>query len=888
MGLNLTATNHILELVTTGSGAVHVVASYTDNNAGTKTAGSQTTIISSATTTTIISAPGASITREVTGVNVEAVAGNTVTVQKDVAGTDHQLIGPAALTTGQRIEFTSAAGWRKTDATGVVGLPTIADDTFLANISGATAAPSAVALTTLAGAGLTGGANAVLDIGAGTGITVNANDVQLATIAADSFFANGTGSPAVATAIAGATVAGAGLTYTTGGILAVGSSTSITVNANDIQRSALTGDITAAANANATAFRAFASKTVLGNDTGSSAVPTDITVHQELDWVSAVAGNWLFDGSNDFVDFGNFNSFDRTNAFTLSIWTDKEFYFGKSTITSTQQGYFISHTDGAVISFRLNNNIAAGGTSTLTVNSTGNFTFLSRTHVCVTYDGTSASTGLKMYVNGSLITIAADPDGITSTSLSTAHLCLGAKEDGSSAKGGHMEHASIFTVALTAAQVLEVYGGGTPPDLFATSTAPDPVFWCKMDSTDTTAAGGVIDYGTGAHNGTAAGGLAPSVAASIGTMLVRGTSLWQLISPGSAGLALVSNGTSAVPTFQPIGSLGALPAIAADSFLGNFTGSTDVPTALAGATVAGAGLTYTTGGILAVGSSTSIAVNANDIQRAALTGAITASVNSNTTAFGTLAAKSVLANSTNATAVPAALAGSAAFQYLRVNSANTALEWATLSGHASTSITYTTDQFQRAALTGDVTATANVNTTAFRSFTAKSVLANSTNAGAVPTELAGAGALTYLRVNSGNTALEFGTLPATTVTPTEVTIFGTPTNTGVPFMVYVTFSAGTPGTPDDVTVFSSSIPFNFRILEAWLVTLTAVASSTVQARTAVAGGGSSLTTAMSSTVAGKTSDNSTATTAVAIAGSIFLRRSDRGVAGEFFMLCIKT
>lgn len=62
----------------------------------------------------------------------------------------------------------------------------------------------------------------------------------------------------------------------------------------------------------------------------------------------------------------------------------------------------------------------------------------------------------------------------------------------------------------------------------------------------------------------------------------------------------------------------------------------------------------------------------------ALTGAVTSSANSLTTAFGALAAKSVLANSTNASAVPAALAGSAAFQHLRVNSANTALEWSVL------------------------------------------------------------------------------------------------------------------------------------------------------------------------------------------------------------------
>jgi hypothetical protein len=81
-------------------------------------------------------------------------------------------------------------------------------------------------------------------------------------------------------------------------------------------------------------------------------------------------------------------------------------------------------------------------------------------------------------------------------------------------------------------------------------------------------------------------------------------------------------------------------------------------------------------------ASTSIAyggLSGREMQRAALTGAVTASANSNATAFGSAAAKSVLANATNAAAVPAFLAGSAAFQHLRVNAANTALEWAILS-----------------------------------------------------------------------------------------------------------------------------------------------------------------------------------------------------------------
>mgnify|MGYP001610304472 CR=1 FL=1 len=59
---------------------------------------------------------------------------------------------------------------------------------------------------------------------------------------------------------------------------------------------------------------------------------------------------------------------------------------------------------------------------------------------------------------------------------------------------------------------------------------------------------------------------------------------------------------------------------------------------------------------------------------------------------------------------------------------------------------------ERAALTGDVTSVQNSNVTAFRTFSAKSILANATNADAIPTELAATRAYQVPRVNTANTA----------------------------------------------------------------------------------------------------------------------------------------
>lgn len=91
---------------------------------------------------------------------------------------------------------------------------------------------SAIAAS-VAGAGLTLSSD-ILAVGAGTRITVNANDVQLAAGAAESFLMNATAGSAVADYRAGSSVAGGGLTYTAGGTLAVGAGTGITVNANDV------------------------------------------------------------------------------------------------------------------------------------------------------------------------------------------------------------------------------------------------------------------------------------------------------------------------------------------------------------------------------------------------------------------------------------------------------------------------------------------------------------------------------------------------------------------------------------------------------------------------------------------------------------------------------
>lgn len=103
-------------------------------------------------------------------------------------------------------------------------------------------------------------------------------------------------------------------------------------------------------------------------------------------------------------------------------------------------------------------------------------------------------------------------------------------------------------------------------------------------------------------------------------------------------------------------------------------------------------------------------------------------------------------------------------------------------------------------------------------------------------------------------------------------------------------SGGSSGTPDDVTIFAATCPMGLRVVDAFTVVTTAVGASTLSVRTATAGGGTLLVAALSSGAAGlarSAGTSPTATSLVASGGSIYIRRSDRSVVGELFLVCVK-
>lgn len=128
-------------------------------------------------------------------------------------------------------------------------------------------------------------------------------------------------------------------------------------------------------------------------------------------------------------------------------------------------------------------------------------------------------------------------------------------------------------------------------------------------------------------------------------------------------------------------------------------------------------------------------------------------------------------------------------------------------------------------------------------------------------------------------------LPSASVDPDLLAVVDA-SGLAVPLVLRTTYAAGAAGTADDVTVLLSA-PFSFLILDAWARTSTAIAASTVTLRSATGGGGSALTSDLSTAALGVDRNNANQPHTVAAGSNLYLRRSDRGVSGAIHILAYR-
>jgi hypothetical protein len=117
----LTSTNDSLELVTSSTADIDWTTAYADHSTSAFTPGSNQGTLASATDTTIVAAPAASTQRQVKLITIRnrhASSSNTVTVQKDVSGTEYQMTPAVTLQAGETLIYVDGCGFSVLDASG--------------------------------------------------------------------------------------------------------------------------------------------------------------------------------------------------------------------------------------------------------------------------------------------------------------------------------------------------------------------------------------------------------------------------------------------------------------------------------------------------------------------------------------------------------------------------------------------------------------------------------------------------------------------------------------------------------------------------------------------------------------------------------------------------
>ena len=225
-----------------------------------------------------------------------------------------------------------------------------------------------------------------------------------------------------------------------------------------------------------------------------------------------------FDGSDDSLSFGTSTLFNTGSAFSFSAWIKISSY--SNTYQSIAQfktnhsnGFQLLASNGATYTGL---NIGSNDeTNMMKVKTAGDIsgTFLSWTHIAMTYNGSGGSTSsnYKVYVNGSEVSLTSTDGYASLTNVNS----IGGGNGGSAFYfDGLMDEVATFDSLLSSSDVTAIYNSGTPADL----TSLSPVTWYRLgDGTGDTDSGGgapasgdtigtVVDQGSGGNNATGVNG----------------------------------------------------------------------------------------------------------------------------------------------------------------------------------------------------------------------------------------------------------------------------------------------------------------------------------------------------------------------------------------------
>jgi len=200
---------------------------------------------------------------------------------------------------------------------------------------------------------------------------------------------------------------------------------------------------------------------------------------EDGDWVAAKINNGLlFDGVDEFVNFGNIANFERTDTFSIEFWFNTvtagaEMIMSRQLNTGpTFRGWNVFIEAGVITTALISDNSVVNRIQRKT-NSTFNDGLWH--HCAVTYSGTSAVSGLIIYIDGSAVATTIVTDNLSATILNAADCQLSGRDGANVVYTGTADEVAIHAVVLSAADVIARFNSGTGTELMQYNYAK-PIF----------------------------------------------------------------------------------------------------------------------------------------------------------------------------------------------------------------------------------------------------------------------------------------------------------------------------------------------------------------------------------------------------------------------------
>ncbi len=184
----------------------------------------------------------------------------------------------------------------------------------------------------------------------------------------------------------------------------------------------------------------------------------------DSDWVSGQLNNGLqFANGSEYVSMGDVLDFERTDAFSIEFWMKRtgnsatEFIVSKQIQGGNAEGYGVFINTLGVLEFLL----VSTTTNLVRVTATTAVDDNTWHHVVVTYDGSSAASGITIYLDNSSESLTTVNDTLTTSTLSTAPFQFSGRSGANLTYGGTLDAVKVWDKELTSGEVSTQYNSGT-------------------------------------------------------------------------------------------------------------------------------------------------------------------------------------------------------------------------------------------------------------------------------------------------------------------------------------------------------------------------------------------------------------------------------------------